>query len=112
MSNEDPSETAVSRDAKNETEQPSADATDEANIAATETVPDSEKKRESEEPVLNHLNGQVAPAAILCGCDLYLFYSSLNQYHQIRTRFISRCRTHPSNFKCRTAKNKMRKQYH
>ena len=66
MSNEDPSETAVSRDAKNETEQPSADATDEANIAATETVPDLEKEEESEEPVPNHLNGQVSsPSCIM-----------------------------------------------
>ena len=60
MSNEDPSETAVSRDAKNETEQPSVDGTDEANIAAAETLPDPDKGGESEEPVANHLNGQVS----------------------------------------------------
>ena len=63
MSNEDPSETAVSRDAKNETEQPSADATDEANVATAETVSDLEKEGKSEEPVPNHLNGQVNPCS-------------------------------------------------
>ena len=62
MSNEDPSETAVSRDARNEkAEQPSvADNTAETESEADKVEAAAEEQDESQQPVVNHVNGQVS----------------------------------------------------
>ena len=71
MSNEDPSETAVSRDARNESaEHPAAapvDFTNETKSEADKTGSVVENEQEkSQQPVVNHVNGQVRIVDIIC----------------------------------------------
>ena len=65
MSNEDPSETAVSRDARHEDSERSANVAVESTAVEARNETDNaepvaeEEKRESQQPVVNHLNGLV-----------------------------------------------------